>query len=917
MADQAANVQFGGDATGAVEAARKAAEAVKASVEQMKLSMEKLNSQFEYVTKGFKAISAAVAGGSALKEFVSAAVDVTKQAQSMGKSLGVSATDASVFKSALNEVGVSGDLVAMAGKRVTMALSQGGEKFAALGVQTRDANGEFRNSRDIMLDVNEKLRGFKEGTDRNIESMKIYGRSYADLAPFINKFTADLEGEELAHAGLKKEQLEGLSASERYAVIQDYLKQRAMALNLVVGQESVDAVRAYGIAQRGMKEVFEGVERTIGEALLPRLTDLGKWFNSIGPTAVSMMRGIMETYLVLQDTVKESAISMGQELFRMFELVGGAIRKAFGQDSEGISGMQIFANALTALAVLMVSFGGVARETFEVVGSMVMYGISGLMSYGRVLERVMHLDFKGAIKAFAEGVLERENIVKDSNARLLAMNAETAERLKLLLEGNPTAAKKFTDAKPPKSDGESSTGGKEKKDGRAGLLKAQLDADLAVQKEAAAEVLRVLEDQHAKELLSDRQFYAAKVTMEQEGIDREADAKKAELAQVQVDMGKKVNAELGKQNALKAQAAKIEGELTVLSLKRLDAAAAGERALTDAEEKRNTKLAEARIASNRKLADLDIAAQEESLSQSKQMGEITAAQELTQQRALLDAKYAAEMQELAERLALVKYDQAARMKIMDDMAAAAKTYDNNVAKNANSVALEAAKPFLSMRDSMASAFQQGLDGMFDKSKSFGAKMKALWVGLSTAFVQEMVTKKVAKWAAGETAQTAATLAGTAERTAAEWWASAQSVAATAWAAVKNIATYAYEAAAAAFKAVAGIPVVGPYLAVGAAAAALVAVGAFASHIASAEGGYDIPAGVNPITQLHEREMVLPAKQADVIRSMADSGGSGGGPTVNYHDHSGRLSRQQIRENASAIADELGRLNRNFYRPRSS
>ena len=50
--------------------------------------------------------------------------------------------------------------------------------------------------------------------------------------------------------------------------------------------------------------------------------------------------------------------------------------------------------------------------------------------------------------------------------------------------------------------------------------------------------------------------------------------------------------------------------------------------------------------------------------------------------------------------------------------------------------------------------------------------------------------------------------------------------------------------------------------------------------ASAAGGYDIPAGVNPITQLHESEMVLPKQHADVIRGLAAGGGSSKGLTVN-------------------------------------
>jgi hypothetical protein len=45
-------------------------------------------------------------------------------------------------------------------------------------------------------------------------------------------------------------------------------------------------------------------------------------------------------------------------------------------------------------------------------------------------------------------------------------------------------------------------------------------------------------------------------------------------------------------------------------------------------------------------------------------------------------------------------------------------------------------------------------------------------------------------------------------------------------------------------------------------------------VPSAYAGYDIPAGLNPMTQLHEREMVLPAKHADVIRGMAEGAGGG-------------------------------------------
>jgi lambda family phage tail tape measure protein len=57
---------------------------------------------------------------------------------------------------------------------------------------------------------------------------------------------------------------------------------------------------------------------------------------------------------------------------------------------------------------------------------------------------------------------------------------------------------------------------------------------------------------------------------------------------------------------------------------------------------------------------------------------------------------------------------------------------------------------------------------------------------------------------------------------------------------------------------------------------------------SAAGGYDIPAGVNPLVQTHAEEMILPKGYADVIRGLANKGGTGSDAslTVNLVNQSG-------------------------------
>lgn len=91
-----------------------------------------------------------------------------------------------------------------------------------------------------------------------------------------------------------------------------------------------------------------------------------------------------------------------------------------------------------------------------------------------------------------------------------------------------------------------------------------------------------------------------------------------------------------------------------------------------------------------------------------------------------------------------------------------------------------------------------------------------------------------------------------------------------------IATKAAEAGAGAAASQASIPVIGPALALAALATVFGAVIGLTGKVPSAARGWDIPRGMNPLTQLHSEEMVLPAEQANAIRELAAGGGAGAG-----------------------------------------
>ncbi len=109
------------------------------------------------------------------------------------------------------------------------------------------------------------------------------------------------------------------------------------------------------------------------------------------------------------------------------------------------------------------------------------------------------------------------------------------------------------------------------------------------------------------------------------------------------------------------------------------------------------------------------------------------------------------------------------------------------------------------------------------------------------------------------------------------------------------------------------------------AAAFAGVAGIVSKVASARGGYDIPSGVNPLTQLHEEEMVLPKQHANTIRALGKSltsdggiGGGGGSSAQTFNNFTiqawdSKDVRRFMEKHGRELAGGLKGYNRNFGR----
>lgn len=317
----------------------------------------------------------------------------------------------------------------------------------------------------------------------------------------------------------------------------------------------------------------------------------------------------------------------------------------------------------------------------------------------------------------------------------------------------------------------------------------------------------------------------------------------------------------------------------------------------------------------------EIEAQRAAADASLSLGQIS-----KEQRLQLDAQYEQQRYEiqrtyLEARLSLLERDpetNAVEMaKIKNQLLEAEQNYQLRRSEILHDVVTEQGAVWNSFTDLLSGLWDKGISAMMNGTLTWRNAMRAVLSEMAQWFITDYVGKKVKAWLIGEATQTAVTKAGTAERAAVEGVAALKSVALWAWTAGKNIMASAWEAMAAAWKAIVGIPVIGPVLAPVAAAAAFAGVSRLAKNVASAEGGYDIPKGLNPLTQLHEEEMVLPQKYANVLRGLAGGGEGAVSPAPTSVQHitisavDARSFRDYLKSNSHALAPGLRQLARNF------
>lgn len=353
--------------------------------------------------------------------------------------------------------------------------------------------------------------------------------------------------------------------------------------------------------------------------------------------------------------------------------------------------------------------------------------------------------------------------------------------------------------------------------------------------------------------------------------------------------------------------------------------------LEDQLSKQSTEAKINQVAAWEKLDKHKLDMEKDAADQALAAGRISQLERLDLEIEFENRRYQIAYDALQERIALAEqdptYNQTAIAKLKQQMAELGQGHEREQGKNKGKREQQRRKDapnvmemlqdggknvWQTAQDQMGQAFS----AMLSRTQTFSQAMTGFFKSTGQAFIEEMVSKPLMGMMKRMVQESAIYKSIFGAKQSMEQAGAAATVATKTAETSAVVGANATQAASGAAASQAAIPITGPALAAAAMGAMFALVmglvgggggsktSTTTTRIPSAAGGWDIPAGINPLTQLHENEMVLPAEHAQTIREMAGQSG-GDNSTIIINTTGGDFVHKKD------IAKLLKQMNRDF------
>jgi hypothetical protein len=223
-----------------------------------KLDWFKKSSDVSLAGIGRAFASVAVGAATAFGAMAKRSIDSADRLLELKQATGVSVESLSQLQYAASLSGVqmetlTGSIAKLSRNAVVAAQDLNGKvskAFQSLGVNVVDSSGKMQDSEEILLQVADKFAAMEDGAAKTALAMQLFGRSGAQLIPFLNE----------GRAGLEK------------------LRKEADALGLTISDNAAVAADQFNDNLTRLKGAASGITNQLAQEMLPTLNTLTENF---------------------------------------------------------------------------------------------------------------------------------------------------------------------------------------------------------------------------------------------------------------------------------------------------------------------------------------------------------------------------------------------------------------------------------------------------------------------------------------------------------------------------------------------------------------------------------------------------------------------------------------------------------------
>ena len=277
-----------------------AAAQVSASTKQMNTAFNSVSNAFNRVNQVMLAITAVLAGGAAFKSAIDESINYRLEINRLSKALGTTLLEATALKEALDDLGMSSDVLANSARALGIKVNSSGKSLQDFVNHLTGSKDTINNYGDAIMSVITKAQQMEDGTKRNQMLQEAFGKSYLQSLGLLR-----LTRDELAKV---TEQVRG---------------------NEEVTKEQVEQVYAFKKAQEAGSDTIRDFKLALGDQLMPVIADFSEGLSGNKEDAKELGKIIGKIVIILYGSLIvtiQGVISAVQILTAAFDFLADTFR---------------------------------------------------------------------------------------------------------------------------------------------------------------------------------------------------------------------------------------------------------------------------------------------------------------------------------------------------------------------------------------------------------------------------------------------------------------------------------------------------------------------------------------------------------------------------------------------------------------